>query len=56
METALHHLIENETEITLDAVKSLIECGKELSSMEDIHIADVELKDYDSLLMEVSQI
>lgn len=56
VETALHHLIENETEITLDAVKSLFECGKELSSIEDIHIADVELKDYDSLLMEVSQI
>jgi hypothetical protein len=56
VETALHHLMENETEITLDAVKSLIECGKELSSIEDINIADVELKDYDSLLMEVSQI
>lgn len=54
VEGALHELIETGSVITVDAVKNLMSIEKELPRIKDVHISDVVLQDYDSLLSEGS--
>lgn len=52
VEAALHGLIETGSVITFEAVKNLMDIEKAIPGVKDVHISEVALQDYDSLLTE----